>query len=144
MKRKIICGCFGIAIFFMVIFSINHTNESKYDKKARKAAETCLKNEIEDITWTTVKADKLKYMLTVYNDVLDIYKVKYYAKFDEADVVEDEWIIIEINLSGKTFGVSSYEVGFCDLDYYEANIESGLYKKWIGLEDKDGKWTRVD
>lgn len=145
MKKKMIYGVCGLILVLLVVLTMSGSaSRSEYDKKARKAAETFLKNEVDAHTWTTVKTGKLKYMITMYNEALDVYKVSYYTKFDAANEVEDEWVVIEVRLSGKSLGVESAEAIYYDVYSYESSLQKEQYKIISGQMDKDGTWIRVD
>lgn len=112
--------------------------DKEYDKYAKNAAEKFIKNEAEIRTWTNVQVGELVYEYTVYNQELDKYIVVYMAKFDEDDKPEDQWIEINVALTGKAKYVENVEGVYYDATSYE------MYTIPRGIEDKDGYWNNIN
>lgn len=112
--------------------------DKEFERVSRKAAETVLKNEADDYTWTSVETGELEYKYTVYNEAKDVYKAFYLAKFDAEDEPEDEWLGISVIITSKTKSVKDTEC--C---YYNATTYEG-FRIPASIEDAEGIWVNVN
>lgn len=141
-KKKIIIGsCCGIVLVILSIAIVNFGHGTKYEKIARKLAERHLE---QDVNEYGVKASKLKYLSTFYNKTSDLYRVSYYAKFNEVNEKGNMWVLEEIIISGETSKVEiSYSNGYGP-EFNESDVIADGHVKEKEVEDEDGIWTKVN
>lgn len=139
--RKVQCICIMMCMgLTFSSASCSNSTSNKYDKAAKEAAETVLKNEVADYTWTTVEVGDLSYRYTAFNEELDKYRVYYWTSFNPEDEPEDEFIEIKVELTGKELLVADAECSFFSADIYEHEKDS----KPTRIDDGKGKWTVID
>lgn len=128
MKKKSREIMFMISGIFMLVMngcsSTGSSNLSKMDKdldkNAKPAAEKYLKAKVEECSeWTTVKTGALEYRYALYNEKSNCYKVVYYAKFDEEDEPEDQWMEVDVELTGEKMLASDVNGAYMDANSYE-------------------------
>lgn len=129
----LICGC-----------SDSNTSMTEVDREfdgyANDAAEQFLKQEADEHTWTNIKTGELEYRYTLYNEELNIYEVGYLAEFNEEDHTEDQWIEIQVILTGNTKSVEEVSCTYWDAASYEMNYNMS----YGGRKDKDGEWKNIN
>lgn len=140
-KLKTINNKLFIAFICLVCIFLTScgSESSQYEDASKEAAETALNNEVEDVTWTSVKAGKLEYLYTMYNEDEKQYKTCYFASFDEEGSTEDEWIIIEVYMDEDELSVVDTNCSYLDAAFYE-----DFDKNPTWTSGSDGLWINVN
>lgn len=135
-----------IILMFIFVCGCSNSNNSmtkidnEFNEYANEAAEKFLKKEADEYTWTNIKTGKLEYRYTFYNEELNIYEVGYLAEFNEEDNPEDQWIEIQVTLTGDTKSVEDVSCVYWDAASYEMNYNLS----YSGRTDKDGEWKEIN
>lgn len=140
-KKKLIIGCCCIVLVVLAIVLVNFGHKMKYQRIAEKAAERSLQRETDE---SGVKASKLKYLSTFYNNTSNLYKVSYYTKYDHLDKKENIWALIEVYISGYTSKVETVSYTRYGLEFKESDVIADGHPRDKTVEDEDGIWKKVN
>lgn len=110
----------------------------EFNEYAMDVAEELLNQEIKDRATIKVETGTLQYKYTIYNETLDVYKVKYVAKYDtnKNSKHNEEWIEIKILLDGNTKLVLNYDSLWHGGKYEEFGCDVRT--------DSDGFWYNIN